>query len=389
MGERSDDHEHRRDQPIPFLLGPLLVLSAALRIAINNVIAYSRADETVYLLYAKTGYPQIVRTFLDDPGMWVLPNPLRWSWIGTSSLVCSLVGDCSHRTLASLSTIAGIIVVALTWIVARELFGSQIALAATALAVTSPLQLALGRRALADEFFCAAVLASIATLLWYLRTRHPGWLAAWIAATTIAIAAKEQFLFIYPVLLLFWWLRSRRPGLAEIATWAAPPFLFFAVYCVLSRDVSSFFRIARIITSAMTAPYAEQFQSGPPHRLLIDLMAVAPIVTVVALAALVTITLRSGRAEGRHLALLAAGIVVVHALLPSQNLRYIVHADPLLRILAAAFLVGALKKPRALAALLLLNAAVELALFHRIFVTAQVYDPVTDNLLRALKMLPH
>ena len=38
--------------------------------------------------------------------------------------------------------------------------------------------------------------------------------------------------------------------------------------------------------------------------------------------------------------------------------------------------------------MLLLNAVSELALFHEIFIVGQVYDPVTDNLLRALKMLP-
>jgi 4-amino-4-deoxy-L-arabinose transferase-like glycosyltransferase len=384
---------NERDQPIPFLLAPLLVLSAALRIAVNNVVTYSRADETVYLLYAKAGYPQIVRMFLDDPGMWVLPNPLRWAWIGTASIACSVSGECTHRTLASISTVAGIIVVGLTWVVARELFGTRVGLIATALAATSPLQLALGRRALADEFFCAAVLLSIATLLSYLRTRHPGWLAAWIAATTIAIAAKEQFLFIYPVLLLFWWLRSRRAGFTELAAWAAPPLLFFAMYCVLARDVPSFFSIVRIITSSMTAPYAEQYQSGPPHRMLLDLMAVAPIVTIVAMAALVTCALRNSSSELRHIALLAAGMFAVHALLPSQNLRYIAPVDPLLRIIAAAFVAGALfagerRAPKWLAAILLINAASELALFHRIFVVAQVYDPVTDNLLRALKMLP-
>ncbi|MEA2239902.1 MAG: hypothetical protein QOC81_4626 [Thermoanaerobaculia bacterium] len=374
------------------MLGPLLVLSAALRIAVNNVVAYSRADETVYLLYAKTGYPGIVRMFVDDPGMWVLPNPLRWSWIEAISAACSLAGECTHRTVASLSTAAGIAVVGLTWLIARELFGSQAGLAATALAATSPLQLALGRRALADEFFCAAVLASIATLLLFVRTRHYGWLAAWIAVTTIAIAAKEQFLFIYPIILFFWWLRSRRVGTAEAAAWVAPPFLFFAVYCALARDLPSFFRIVRIITSSMTAPYAQQYQIGPPHRLLLDLLAVAPIVTIVALGALTTAALRTSTSELRHIALLAAGMFAMHALLPSQNLRYIAPVDPLLRILAAAFLAGGREAPKWMPAMLLvillINAVAELALFHQIFVAGQVYDPVTDNLLRALKMLP-
>jgi hypothetical protein len=276
--------------------------------------------------------------------------------------------------------------VGLTYWIARELFDERIALVATALAATSPLQLALGRRALVDEFFCAAVLASIAALLLYAREKRWTWLVVWIAATTVAIAAKEQFLFLYPIVLLFWWLRTRELHWA----WLLPPFLFYAVFCVLARDVTSFFRIARIITSAMTAPYAEQYQSGPPHRLILDSLAIAPLVTAVMLAALVAIAIRRDVFPPalRHLAVLVAGILLVHAVLPSQNLRYIVSADSLVRIFVSGYLLTERRLERGLIAALVVNAAVELALFHRIFVTGQVYDPVTDNLLRALHMLP-
>jgi 4-amino-4-deoxy-L-arabinose transferase-like glycosyltransferase len=370
----------------PTALLPLLAVAAAIRIAVNNVVAFSRADESVYLLYARAlsngdGYPKIIRMFVDDPGMWVFPNPLRWSYLGVASLFSS-----SHEGLAMLSTIAGILAVGLTYWIARELFDERIALVATALVATSPLQLALGRRALADEFFCAAALASIGALLLYARTKRLTWLAIWIAATTVAMAAKEQILFIYPVVLLFWWLRTRELHWA----WLLPPFLFYAVFCVLARDLTSFFQIARIITSAMTAPYAEQYQSGPAHRLIIDSLAIAPLVTAVSLAALVTIALRrSGFAPAmRHLTVLVSGILVVHAMLPSQNLRYIVSADPLLRILVAGFVMSEERLNRGLVIALVANAAVELMLFHRVFIAAQVYDPVTDNLLRALRMLP-
>lgn len=357
-----------------YLVAPLVVIAAAIRIAINNVTAFSSADETVYLLYANTGYPRIVPLFLGDPGLWVFPNPLRWSYLGVAAAFCS-----THHALATLSTIAGIVSVALTWWIARELFDDTVALIATVLVATSPLQLAFGRRALADEFFCAAVLASVAALIWCTARFTPARAAAWIAATTIAIAAKEQLLFIYPVILLFWWLRTRTISWRELVTWALPPFLFFAVYCALARDTSSFFRIAHIITSAMTAPYAEQYQSGPPHRLLIDLLAIAPVVTIAAIVAVAT--------RRTQLAVLVVGIIAVHALLPSQNVRYILAADPLLRILVAAWAVSALRG-RALIAALAINALLELKLFHTIFIVGGVYDPVSDSVFRALRMLP-
>jgi len=266
--------------------------------------------------------------------------------------------------------------------------------------VSSPLQLALGRRALADEFFCAAVLASLVTMHRYFHSAAPraqvAWLAAWVAATTIAIAAKEQFLFLYPVLIAYWWLTTRVLRWRDVLAWVLPPACFFAVFCILARDLTSFFRITRIITGAMTAPYAEQYQSGPPHRLLIDSMAVAPLVTILFLAAIVMFALRRGSRrmdewsrETRLLGFLGGGMIAVHALLPSQNLRYIVCADPVVRLAVAAFLAVELRdRPRTAVALLAVNALIELQLFHRLFVTAAVYDPVTQELLHALKMLP-
>ncbi|HET7434355.1 MAG TPA: glycosyltransferase family 39 protein [Thermoanaerobaculia bacterium] len=379
------------------LLASVFLVAAAIRIAVNNTIEFSRADESVYLLYTKAlaagqGYPHIVQMFLADPQMWVFPNPLRWAWLGATTLFGSISGDVSHHALATLSTFAGIAVVALTYWIARELFDPSVGGVAMMLAATSPLQLAMGRRALADEFFCMLVLASIAALL--RMTSSAGrariaWSVAWIVATTLAIATKEQFLFLYPAILLFWWLRRR--NIVDLLLCAVPPFLFFAVFCLLARDVTSFFRITSIITGAMTAPYAEQYQNGPWFRLLIDSLAVAPLVTISTLAALIVIALRADTQSHvmKQLGVLVVAMFAVHALLSSQNLRYIVPVDSLARVLVAAFAVQELRtRSRVLFACVAVSAIVELKLFYEIFLVAKVYDPVTDALLRALKMLP-
>src|SRR5947207_7122608 len=103
---------------LPF--AALLTVASAIRIFFDNVTSFSPADETVYLRYthvlaAGGGYARIVRMFLDDRGLWVFPNPLRWSYLGATTVLCRISGGCTYRTLAALSTVAGIAVVALTY----------------------------------------------------------------------------------------------------------------------------------------------------------------------------------------------------------------------------------------------------------------------------------
>ena len=358
--------------------------AAAIRIMFNNVGSFSPADELVYLRFTQTlahgaAYRDIVRTFIEDQNLWIFPNPLRWSYFGTATLYCTVRGACRFRTLATLSTASGILAVSLTYWLGLRLFERRTALVATMLMATAPLQLALGRRALADEFFCVAMLASVVAMLEWLRTARPAWLIAWIALTTIVFGAKEQFLFIYPVVLAAWWVRERKIRWV----WVLPPVLFFVVFCVLARDVGSFFRVADIITSAMDAPYAAQFQNGPPQRVLIDFVAIAPLVTIAFIAAACQPGPRSS--GQRSTLLLAAGILVVHSIVPSKNLRYVVAADPFMRLLVASWLPNAHWTGIALA----VNATAELVLFAYVFGRLGVYDPTTVELLRALKMVPH
>ncbi len=397
--------DDRPTRAVNLALGLVLLFAVFLRFSYNDVEQYSPADESHYLRDTRiladggvTAYPSIVDGFLGDPGRRVFPSPLRWGYLGVAAFFCKVTGDVSFRGLATLSTIAGVLSVLVTYLVGAELFPRVAALFAAALVATSPLQLALGRRALADELFCLAFLAALWMMLRVVRARdlraRLAWGLGWVAMTTLTIAVKEQFLLVYPALLLFFWLRGgRRLTPRLVVLWMLPPVLFASVFFVLAGSVVKFFRIAWIITSEMGAPYAFQYQSGPPHRLLIDFLAIAPFVTIAALVAAGLLALRrESVAEGdTHLWLLVGGILLVHALLPSKNLRYLIEVDPLVRLLVASFvwrevLSRGLGLPTALA-VLVVNGAVEWITFVQIFIRAGVYDPVTEGVLRALNML--
>ena len=379
---RLRDGESRASNAV--VLAGLLAFATTIRILVNNVSHFSPADETVYLQFVQTlahggGYRAVIKSFIDDQSLWVFPNPLRWSYLETATLYCTVRGACRYRTLATLSTLSGILAVPVSYWLGARLFDRRTAVVTVTLMATAPLQLALGRRALVDEFFCLAVLASIVAMVEWLRSHRIAWLITWIAVTTIAFGAKEQFFFIYPVVLAAWWIRERR----IYWVWAIPPALFFICFCVLARDLESFFRIAHIITSMMDAPYAEELQSGPPHRLLIDFLTIAPLVTLGFIAAC---CFQPGtRRDGQVFTLLlSAGILIVHSFLPSKNIRYVVAADPFMRLLVASWL------PRAkwTAVALVGNAIVELTIFNYVFIEHAVYDPTTNALLRAFRMVP-
>src|SRR6266536_2638876 len=78
---------NRSDYHLAF--AALLTVATAIRIFVDNVTSFAPSDETVYLRYTQVlagggGYARIVRMFIDDHGMWVFPNPLRWSYFGAT-----------------------------------------------------------------------------------------------------------------------------------------------------------------------------------------------------------------------------------------------------------------------------------------------------------------
>lgn len=388
----------------------VLIVGAALRVHWNNVTLYSRADEQVYVNFTNwlttngwRQYPALCQGFVEHPEQWAYPNPMRWGYLGLTTLTCRLGGRCDQRALAWLSTVAGVLSLLLTFLLGRELFGDWVGVAAAGLACTSPLQLALGRRALQDEPYCAAALLFLWLLV--LRVRRdfgrlaPAMVALAILAGTLAFAVKESSLLLVPALLAMvvvarW---PCRPTLADLAVCLAPPLVFGLISMLVMGSASRLVQMGKVVLSYWPhVPYALQYQAGPPHRVLFDFFVLAPIVSLLAVAAVALIAHQGGEAE-KGATLVAVGLVVmllVFAILPSKNVRYVVIVDPFCRILAAWVLVrGHLVTPRwaapAIAALIAFNAITEVAIFERVFVTGAVYDPVTEELLRALGAISH
>jgi 4-amino-4-deoxy-L-arabinose transferase-like glycosyltransferase len=382
------------------ILIALLLLGAALRILVHDVPAYSRADETVYANFAcrlasrgASEYRAMTEDFLRDPGAWGSPPPVRWAFIVPGAAAFVAADACSHALLAWLSTLASILALGLTFLVARRLTDDDTALVALALGVTSTLQLAMGRRALADAAFCACALLALWGFLALLEAEAPRRrdLALTVAALTLCLGVKETSVLLYPVLAAVLLVERGWRGLrvSHVAVFVLPLALHHLVFSLLVGDATLFFSVYAASTSTVGQEYAVQYQSGPPHRLLLDLLTLSPVVWIVALMGLGM--LAHAPAPSRRERALAALFVLatlVFCVAPSKNLRYVILSDPLARIVAAWALVRWTPGRRAALALLATNAVVEWRLLDTVFRAGQVYDPVSDNLLRALKIIP-
>ncbi|MDC3954919.1 tetratricopeptide repeat protein [Polyangium jinanense] len=382
-------------------------LGAALRIGWNDVASYAPADEAYYVSAAQflereglSAYPRLVAAHLERADLAASPTPLRWGYFVLTTLACAVDAPCDGRTLAWLSTIAGIVSIVFTYLLGARLVGPRAGLVAAALTVTSPLQLALSRRALQDEVYCAVFLAASWALVRLAQDKRESLRARWrpmalfAGLATLAFAVKEAFVFPYAALAAatVLALRSRlRP--ADVLLFLVPPALFFVGFLLLGRDASAFFELVRLARASFLDDYGIQYQSGPPHRPLFDLFVLAPIVCILGIVALARLAERPR--ENRGALWLACFLLVSLAAfvgLP-KNLRFLVVLDPILRLLAAWAIVsfpwaGRARGAGFAAALLLPSAVFELALFHETFITFRTYDPTTYDVLRALGALP-
>jgi 4-amino-4-deoxy-L-arabinose transferase-like glycosyltransferase len=385
-----------------FLL--LLIAGAALRIGVNDVEEYAPDDEAVYLrttafLYQHgwSSYPRLVQQYLDQPAAWLYPHPMRWGHFALTTVACDVAGRCDARVLADLSTAAGILSILLIFLLGRDLLGDECAAVAAALAVTSPLQLAMGRRALQDEVFCASVLLTLWLAARVVRSAESSrrerlvLTIAAIASTTLMLGIKESAVLLYPALLAFVILLAPAPRrvfplVAPLVV--VPPVLYALITIAVSGGVRRCLALAHIVLTAgisSSTPFVQEFSSGPWHRPLFDLVILSPLVMLLAVVG-------AARSKDNHALRALSGFAIVvlisFGLLAIKNVRYVIPVDPVARLLAASAIVSIPRRRWIWFGIVAVIAVTELQLFHEVFIAGDVYDPVTQALLEALHAVP-
>ncbi len=395
----------------------LVVTAACLRVAFNNVRRYGNGDEYHYALQASAIFsrgwsclPALVNWHLaSEPDF---PAPYRFGNLAFARVACAVRQVCDERSLAWVSTISGIVVVAVVALLARKLFTRRAAFVATALAITSPLHLELGRRAYADELHTALVLLSLWGLAYVAAppaertsvSHRRIWVLVSLVSLTLAWSVKESVAFMLPSL-AFWLFSLRSPRafkFTDAALLLAPAVLALLGFVALNHGFAKVGELFDATRASLMHPYSVALQAGPPHRSLVELFTLSPwvygVLPVAAFLAFgVTHTSRASdanpeRSRAHALATALLLLLGAFAFLP-KNLRFVAFVDPLARILVAWFVCEILpingRGGRLwCASILLANAAFELAIFHRTFVTSSVTDPTASAIFGALQMTP-
>lgn len=177
------------------------------------------------------------------------------------------------------------------------------------------------------------------------------------------------------------------------------PLALWAVLCVLAAaDIGTLQHIVEIIlVSPETNSYAIQFCSGPWYRYVVDFLLLSPWPTLLGLGqvGVTLLRLKEGRCEPLPLlcVVLCAGLLFEYAFF-TKVVRYLAFLDLPVRILAVTLLcellaVDSARWHAAVAVMLVtLMCWLDYETFQLVFVTNQIYDPVTYWLLAIRRLVP-
>jgi len=298
-----------------------------------------------------------------------------------------------HRTSALFSILLFLTAGVCAW----RMLGAACGLGVMALMACSPIQIHMAQHALIDGFF--AFWATLCVwLLWenLRRPNHWGWLTAYGVCLALMVLTKENAFFVFVGLC----------GLLAVNRWAqfgavtrllllvmiVGPLAGLAVLVNLAGGPGAFLDIYRLlVSSAETNIYAIRTGDGPWHRYLVDLMIVSPVVLCLAIGGVFTSVRTS-----RPLLYLSAFVGFTYLLMCNvklgMNLRYATIWELPLCALATVQVREIARHfgkrgPLVCGSILFALCVYSLHQYEVFFVHCNLYELVSEGLLRAVKIL--
>ena len=367
------------------------------------------ADEGTYYRQAKTikrfgyqGYRFAAERFIQDKAAHTFPPPLRVLPLALDALALSVSN--SFASLSAVSLICFVLLGFVSYYYIKDVWDRNLAVIVVVLLAFSPLGSAMARRALIDSLTYLVTAFSLLSFLAYTVRRDAGRLLVFSFSLFLLQMTRESGLLLYPfycAVIVYLHYRRRHQGItlrAIFLCFAVPIGAMMIVYQAL-YGAGTLYRIMHVIYSdnlMKPSYYALNFSSGPWYRYLVDFMLLSPVSILLAyLYAGYYLYRRQFDTQIGVLLLFFAYTIFVFAFL-QMNVRYVIFLDLVIRIIEAlgllaitsAFIINKRKRSIVIAAVVVMLTIVDFRAFTNYFVTNNVYDPVSYNLLYVEKFIP-
>jgi len=380
----------------------LLLITVAIRLPFMIDVKRTGWDERAYAVFAQTldergvsGIRQWMHDYPTNESLQKSPLFLRVGFILPAMVFCKIFGSFSVDNIAWLSFASGVALVVLGAHFAEKLAGRKLAMLLGILLITSPLAVGLSRRATQDVFTALILLACL--YFFHESWQRRGWIAptAFGLCLCLALLTKESAFLLYPLMGIAALYYHRGMGLRfsrlSLIAMIAAPVIYILIEIGICGGFTDLAGIYRTYASLQqTLDYTVHYEKGPWFHYFVDLMAIAPLAFVGAIAGLSVPQSDEPTRQARNLALIYLfGGILLFGQLPILNVRLVLFLDTFLRLGCAIGIVyfAGLFGPKLSRSILSVAVCVILISdsfqFYQIFVRNNVYSPTTFLLLRA------
>ena len=363
-------------------------------------------DEGMYRGYVRTlatggirSYPEVVAHYIELQARIprsILP-PVRFLYIFSAYLWHLVFGTEALRALNHVACFFSILTLLLSGTFAWRLKGSAAGLAVLALMSCAPMQIHMSQHALVDGFFTFWALLAL-WLLWenLQAPHHWRWLLVYTLALSLLILTKENSFFVCiglsALMLANRWLKFGTVTGELLLCTVVGPLLGVIILIFLAGGIDILITTYRLsVTKNYQLTYAILTGDGPWYRYLVDLFLVSPIILILAIGALFRLNSEQ-KPELYFVVFITASYLIMCNIKYGMNLRYANMWDMPLRFLAFSQIAASSSLAQRYRSLLLpflvaIVSIIDLRQYYILAVRYPLYELVSEELLRALKIL--
>ena len=257
---------------------------------------YKSADEGYYFRFASiiaekgiSQFPFLIKYYTDNDMAYLYPIPSRVGHVLLTASWFKLFGT-SFVSLAKFSFFCYLLFVLACFYFSRKFFDRSISYPFALLLSSSPLVMAMGKRALSDSNFNLFCALSIWTFMDFLITNKRNKFFVFLVIYSFCITVKESSLVLLVFFIVFFLLhkyyyKNAISNLYIFCIMFIPLFIGGVSYVILFGGLANFVDLIKAFVdthfgSDKLNPYAVLFSAGPWYRYIIDYLLLNPVGTL-------------------------------------------------------------------------------------------------------------